>query len=74
MTLEKFTFRIRTRNGVAMDKLQIQAATEEEARAKLLRMYPYCEVLDANHETAITGIGTGSAGKSFEDIADLLND
>jgi len=69
MTLEKFSFRIRTHNGVLLDHLQIQAVDEGEARAKLIRMYPRCEILDSHHESA----GNGNASKSFEDIADLLN-
>lgn len=72
MTLEKFSFRIRTRNGVLLDHLQIQAVDEDEARAKLMRMYVNCAILDASHETVGSG-GNGSASKSFEDIADLLN-
>lgn len=68
MTLEKFTFRIRTRNGVVMDRVQIQAANEESARARLLQMYPQCEVLGTSQEM----VGNGGA-RSFEDIADLLN-
>lgn len=69
MTLEKFSFRIRTRNGVVLDRLHIQAADQDEARAKLLRMYPHCEVLSASQENQ----AASQAGKSFEDIADLLN-
>lgn len=69
MQLEKFGFRIRTHNGVLLDHLLIQAVNEDEARARLMRMYPRCEILVASQEAA----GVGSAGKSFEDIADLLN-
>ncbi len=70
MQLEKIAFRIRTRNGALLDHLLIQAIDEEEARAKLLRMYPQCEVLACWAETAGT---TPSSGKSFEDVVDLLN-
>jgi hypothetical protein len=70
MTLEKFGFRIRAHNGALLDHLVIQAFTADEARAKLLRMYPQCEVLSAWTESQ----GTANPNsKSFEDIADLLN-
>jgi hypothetical protein len=69
MILEKFTFRIRTRNGVVMERVQIQATDEAGARTRLLKMYPMSEVL----ETSQAMTGTGGA-RSFEDIADLLND
>lgn len=69
MQLEKFGFRIRTHNGALLDHLLIQAVTEEEARIKLLRMYPQCEVLASWTETP----GSSHATKSFEDLADLLN-
>jgi hypothetical protein len=70
MQLEKIGFRIRTRNGALLDHLLIQAANAEEARAKLLRMYPQCEVLSTWSEQAGNG---QTASKSFEDLADLLN-
>jgi hypothetical protein len=69
MPLEKFGFRIRAQNGAVVERLVIQASCEEEARVKLTRMYPQCEVLGFWIETS----GTTSATKSFEDIADLLN-
>lgn len=70
MPLEKFAFRIRAQNGALLDHLVIQSASPEEARAKLLRMYPHCEVLANWTETQASG---NPNSKSFEDIADLLN-
>jgi hypothetical protein len=72
MQLEKYVFRIRTRNGVLLEHLQIQAVDEDEARAKLSRMYPHCEILVASQE-APGANGSAGPSKSFEDIADLLN-
>lgn len=70
MPLEKFSFRIRAHNGALLDHLVIQATDAEEAGAKLLRMYPRCEVLAAWTESAGASSPTG---KSFEDIADIIN-
>lgn len=68
MSLDKFSFRIRTRNGVMLERLLIQAASEEDARVRLLRMYPHSEILMACREAG----GAIGAARSFEDIADLL--
>ncbi len=70
MQLDKYVFRIRTRNGALMEHLMIQAATEADARARLVRMYPGCEVLSSRTETT----EPGHASRSFEDLADLLNE
>jgi hypothetical protein len=70
MTLEKFGFRIRAHNGALIDHLVIQASGADEARSKLLRMYPHCEVLATWTESQGT---VNPNSKSFEDIADLLN-
>jgi hypothetical protein len=48
----KFGFRIRTRNGLTLNHLRIHAADAGEARRKLERMYPYCEVLECRPPVA----------------------
>ncbi len=70
MQLEKFSFRIRAQNGALIEHLLIQAVDADEARAKLLRMYPNCEVLAAWTETSGQ---PAPSGKSFEDISDIIN-
>lgn len=69
MSLEKYGFRIRAHNGAVVERVILQASGDEEARAKLTRMYPHCEILHAWLETG----GATPPSKSFEDIADLLN-
>lgn len=70
MQLKKFGFRIRAQNGALIEHLIIQAVDPESAREKLLRMYPHCEILSNWTE----GNGQpGPSGKSFEDIADIIN-
>ena len=71
MSLQKFCYRLRAQNGALIEQVVIQAADEPAARDKLLRMYPHGEVLVVWTEAAPTG---GATGRSFEDIADLLND
>lgn len=70
MQLEKIGFRIRTRNGALLEHLLIQAVDETEARTKLLRMYPQCDILACWTENGTNG---QTASKSFEDVADLIS-
>ena len=50
-TTVKFRFRIRTRQGLVVEKLVIQAHSEAEAERKLRQMYPRCEVLESSSST-----------------------
>lgn len=69
MQIEKLGFRIRAQNGAIIERVLIQAATEEDGRSKLLRLYPRCEILS----NWIEGEPVTQTNKSFEDLADLLN-
>lgn len=69
MQLEKFGFRIRAQNGAVIERILIQALSEEDSRSKLLRMYPRSEILS----TWMESDPVTQTHKSFEDLADLLN-
>ncbi|MPM70637.1 hypothetical protein SDC9_117592 [bioreactor metagenome] len=45
-TMNKFLFRIRTRNGVVVDHLSFYGRDEDEARRKVAQIYNHCEVLE----------------------------
>jgi len=45
-TMNKFLFRIRTRNGVVVDHLSFYGRDEAEARRKVAQIYNHCEVLE----------------------------
>lgn len=64
----KYGFRIRTRVGVVVDNLLIQARDEEEAQRKLRQMYQGCEVIECVRQcgTARSSIAT------FEEVAGLI--
>lgn len=47
MTL-KYGFRIRTKQGMVIEKLNIQGRTAEDAERKLRKMYPHCEILESS--------------------------
>ena len=48
--MTKYVYKIRCSNGAVVDNLQIYGKTEEDSRAKLLQMYPNCEVLNISIE------------------------
>lgn len=52
-SLQKFGFRIRTRNGLILDNLSVQARDRREAERRITQIYHYCEIL-ACHENATT--------------------
>ena len=45
LAIPKFRFRIRTRDGLIVDNLQINGQDEKDATRKLRQMYRNCEVL-----------------------------
>jgi hypothetical protein len=42
----KFTFRIRTRSGLPVDNLVVQARDQADALRKITQMYMHCEVIE----------------------------
>jgi len=66
-TMAKYVYEIRSRNGVAVDNLQIWGRDEAEARQKLQKMYMHCEILDCR---VLSGVK--AATSNYEDILDLI--
>jgi len=64
----KFGFRIRTQNGLVVDKLTIQGRNEADAERKLRQMYRNCEVLACTASTR----SSETAQLRFMDVASLL--
>lgn len=48
MTMTKFRFRIRTRQGLLIERLSIQGRDEADAARKLRQMYQHCEILQSS--------------------------
>ena len=42
----KFGFRIRTRSGLPVENLVIQARDQAEAQRKITQMYVHCEIIE----------------------------
>jgi len=50
--LQKYVFRIRTRNGLMLDNLTVQARDRGEAERRLGQIYHYCEILECQEAVA----------------------
>jgi hypothetical protein len=64
--MTKYQFKIRTRDGLAVDNLNIQGHDQPDAERKLFQMYPKSRVLEC-HEV----IG-GSAREEGLDLGGIL--
>lgn len=64
----KFGFKIRTRSGLPVDNLVVQARDREEAEKKISQMYMHCEILECKEIQA----QTREDAIGFEDIISLI--
>ena len=51
-SLLKYVFRIKTRNGLILDGLTVQARDRVEAERKINQIYHYCEVMECQENAA----------------------
>ena len=65
--LSKYVFRIRTKNGVLVENLQIAAESLEAAEKNLKQMYVKCEIIGVTHTNQQL-----SSLASFEDVLNLI--
>jgi len=68
-SLLKYGFRIRTRHGLVVEQLTIQARDEADAERKLRQMYTHCEILSCALFRTMPNPDT----ISFEDVVSLLS-
>ena len=68
-SLLKFGFRIRTRHGLLVENLTIQARDEADAERKLRQMYQHCEIL----ECIVAHGARKQPQMNFEDIVSLIS-
>jgi hypothetical protein len=66
--MTRFTFRVRTRHGLLVEAVNLQARDREEADRRLMQMYMGCTVLDC--QTATPDGREESA--SFESVISLI--
>lgn len=50
--MTKFGFRIRTRGGMVVENLMVQARDRDEAENRIRQIYQHCEILDCSTLTA----------------------
>lgn len=67
--ITKYSFRIRTRQGLLVDNLTIHGRDEGDAERKLKQMYRDCEVVEC---TVYLSGGNKITAASFEEIATLI--
>jgi len=66
--MTKYGFRIRTRGGMLVENLQVQARDREEAERKINQIYQQCEIVECQ-EVAPTG---KAEGVDLEDVIELI--
>jgi hypothetical protein len=47
-TMSKFGFRIKTRGGMVVENLVVQAREQVEAENRIRQIYHHCEILECN--------------------------
>jgi len=66
--MTKYGFRIRTRDGLTVENLQIYGRDGSDAERKLRQMYHECEIIEC---APMSGVAR-SQFTTFEDIARLI--
>ena len=70
LSITKYVFRIRTRDGVLVDNLSIFGQNEADACRKLRQIYNDCEIIESHCNQ---GQPTGRYGHlNYEDVVDLI--
>ncbi len=66
--MQKYSFSIRTRDGLLIKRLMIAGRDQEDAERKLKQMYRHCEIVGSESH------GQGKRGQQdiIEEIASLL--
>lgn len=56
--LQKYGFKIKTRTGMVLENLTVQARDRSEAERRIQQIYHYCEVLECHENTPTARAGT----------------
>jgi hypothetical protein len=65
----KFGFRIRTRSGLPVDNLVVQARDQAEAERKISQMYMHCEIIECKQMQSTAR----DEGSDLENIISLIS-
>ena len=67
--MNKYGFRIRTRGGMLLENLQVQARDQAEAERKISQIYRHCEIIECREMTPTLK----KEGLDLEDVIGLIN-
>lgn len=67
--MTKFGFRIKTRGGMVVENLAVQARTRAEAESRIRQIYQHCEILECNEIAA----GIRGEGVDLESMISLIS-
>jgi len=67
--MNKYGFRIRTRGGMLVENLQVQARDRDEAERRINQIYQQCEIVECQEIAP----SVRKEGLDFEDVIGLIN-
>jgi hypothetical protein len=67
--VQKFGFKIKTRNGMLVENLQVQAHDREEAERRINQIYHQCVIIECQEVTPTLK----KEGLDLEDVISLIN-
>lgn len=67
--MQKFGFKIKTRNGMTVENLQVHARDREEAEGKINQIYHQCVIIECQEVTPTLK----KEGLDLEDVISLIN-
>lgn len=67
--MTKYGFRIRTRGGMTVDNLVVQARSREDAESRIRQIYQHCEILECNESVA----ASRGEGVDLEGLISLIS-
>ena len=67
--MQKFGFKLKTRNGMLVENLQVQAPDREEAERKINQIYHQCVIIECQEVTPTLK----KEGLDLEDVISLIN-
>jgi hypothetical protein len=68
-TMTKYGFRIRTRGGMTVENLVVQARSRDEAEARIRQIYQHCDILECSELAS----GNRGDGVDLEGIISLIS-
>jgi len=67
--MTKYGFRIRTRGGMTVENLVVQARTREDAEVRIRQIYQHCDILECNEIAS----GNRGDGMDLEGMISLIS-